>query len=371
MEITRYNYEEFFLLYVDNELKEQERAAVENFVNENSDLAKELKMLLHTKLPNAVTEFAKKDFLYKKANGVSLANYEEYFLLFTDKELNEKQIAEVEDFVLQHPQLRDEFTMLQKTKLEPELIVFKNKKKLYQSEKKLRKIALVMWIRMSAAAAFAGLIVTAIVLNNTANNNNYSTVFSYSPKAVKTTVKASDKLLTQKSAADKFSIQINPEKKRKNSLKNTSTYSEKLVKVTLDKRKSIKSEEKLVFVKKIKKQLLTEAIAKVEKPTIAETTVEELQLQTDNYTEIEDISSRISPEKITDNSKPIHSLAKQSVTDNQLTLVSHAVYLATENDEEDKTLYIGSAQINKNKLKGLFKKAAGFFDKKIRRNDER
>lgn len=47
-------------------------------------------------------------------------------------------------------------------------------------------------------------------------------------------------------------------------------------------------------------------------------------------------------------------------------LITHAVYLETEDMEEEKSIYIGSAEINKNKVKGLLKKVTVFFDKKIR-----
>ncbi len=42
MKITRHNYEEYFLLYVDNELKTEERKVVEDFIRENADLGEEL-----------------------------------------------------------------------------------------------------------------------------------------------------------------------------------------------------------------------------------------------------------------------------------------------------------------------------------------
>ena len=45
MNINRNTYEEFFLLYVDNELSQAERRQVEAFIEENPDLRPELDML--------------------------------------------------------------------------------------------------------------------------------------------------------------------------------------------------------------------------------------------------------------------------------------------------------------------------------------
>ena len=66
------------------------------------------------------------------------------------------------------------------------------------------------------------------------------------------------------------------------------------------------------------------------------------------------------------NNKPINKIEEATpVIKNSTSLISQAAYteIDTHNDD-DKTLYIGSIQINKNKLKGLFKKASGIFGKK-------
>lgn len=67
MEINRNNYEEFFLLYVDNELPAGERKAVEEFVILHHDLKEELDLLLETVLvPTSNVVFENKEELYKE-----------------------------------------------------------------------------------------------------------------------------------------------------------------------------------------------------------------------------------------------------------------------------------------------------------------
>lgn len=67
MEINRNNYEEFFLLYVDNELPAGERREVEEFVHANPDLKVEFDLLSDTVLvaDNNIV-FEEKEALYKE-----------------------------------------------------------------------------------------------------------------------------------------------------------------------------------------------------------------------------------------------------------------------------------------------------------------
>ena len=66
MNIDRNNYEEFFLLYVDNELSAADRKAVELFVQHNADLKAELDMLQQTVFNADDVVFEHKTSLHKE-----------------------------------------------------------------------------------------------------------------------------------------------------------------------------------------------------------------------------------------------------------------------------------------------------------------
>jgi anti-sigma factor RsiW len=183
--INRHNYEEFFLLYVDNELAPEERSAVEIFMQQNPDLAAEMEMLQQATLHGDPIKFEQKELLYNQAEGVTLDNYEEYFLLSVDKELTGKETGEVEKFVLQHPKLQNEYVVLQKTKLEPEAIRFEGKKKLYKNQEKERGVLLSPWFRMSVAAAVITLAMMTWIFNNRQGQSIQPLVTAQGAKKIK------------------------------------------------------------------------------------------------------------------------------------------------------------------------------------------
>jgi hypothetical protein len=62
-------------------------------------------------------------------------NYEEYFLLYADKELSAEEKTRVETFVQENPDLEEEFVMLQQSVTRPDkTIVFEDKKSLFREE---------------------------------------------------------------------------------------------------------------------------------------------------------------------------------------------------------------------------------------------
>lgn len=65
MTINTTNYEEYFLLYIDNELSAEEKTAVENFMEENPLYQNEFKLLQQTVLSPENIEFEDKVLLYR------------------------------------------------------------------------------------------------------------------------------------------------------------------------------------------------------------------------------------------------------------------------------------------------------------------
>ena len=99
MNINHHNYEEYFILYMDNELSSDERRQVETFVQQHPDLKEELDLLLQYKLiPDTDIVFkGKKELMVPVAVGIdgsttiSISNYEEWLILYMDNELSSEQ----------------------------------------------------------------------------------------------------------------------------------------------------------------------------------------------------------------------------------------------------------------------------------------
>ncbi len=168
MLINRHNYEEFFILYMDNELDPAGRRMVEDFVQLHPDLKEELDILLQFKLvPDTQIVFDGKEELMKE-NGqplISISNHEEWFSLYIDHELMPDQRKQVETFVAANPATRGTLELLQKTKLQPEQILFPDKSSLYRKEEKTRRIVPVYW-RAAAAILIIILGITGFLLVN-------------------------------------------------------------------------------------------------------------------------------------------------------------------------------------------------------------
>jgi len=170
MKIDRNNYEEFFLLYVDNELTAEQKNSVQQFIQENPDLAGELEILQQVtlKADDAVI-FDGKEMLLKKETDsfINMTNYEEYLIAYIDNELTDAERIEFFKFASAHPSVKEELDIYQQTKLQPEKeIVFANKEVLYRREEKVRVVTMQWWKIAVAATVILAIGITAVTILN-------------------------------------------------------------------------------------------------------------------------------------------------------------------------------------------------------------
>jgi hypothetical protein len=152
MNITRHNYEEFFLLYVDKELSAADRKAVDVFVQQNPDLQMELALLQQTVVNGEDIFLNKKDWLYMEEDITAL---QKNLLLYADEELSTADKNTVESLLNTNATAKAELNLLQQTKLQPDMaIVFEDKQLLYRKEG--GRVVGVKWWRIAAAAVLLG-----------------------------------------------------------------------------------------------------------------------------------------------------------------------------------------------------------------------
>ena len=153
MKVDRNNYEDYFLLYVDNELNVEQKKQVELFIKENPDLEEELVMLQQSRLIPETIVFEEKHLLMKEENSsfISPSNYEEWLALYVDNELSKEEKITVEKFAASHPHVQKELDLFEQTKLQPDQFTFPDKNLLYRNKERVRTISMVWW-RVAAAA---------------------------------------------------------------------------------------------------------------------------------------------------------------------------------------------------------------------------
>ena len=141
------NYEEFFILYMDNELSEDQKKMVNAFLMAHPDLQGEFDILMSTKLPLEEFSFNKEELL---ASNMKLSSVDEDLLLYIDNELPAKQKDIVELELTSNKHYRLQYQVLLQTKLDAaEKIVYANKEELYRRTEKA--VFFKPWMRIAAA----------------------------------------------------------------------------------------------------------------------------------------------------------------------------------------------------------------------------
>jgi hypothetical protein len=364
--ITIANYEEFFLLYVDGELSAADEQVVDQFVQENPHLAEELDMLMQMKLPVEHMVFADKNILLRNGSGeISPENYETHFLLYVDNELDAAGKTSVETFVLQHPSLQEQFMLLKKTKLEPETILFPDKASLYRKEEKERRIIYMRWQRMAVAAALIGVIALVWTLVPSDNTAEPDTIAKIPPAGAGTDRKATG--IQAGAAGDPVSaptgVIVTTTRVKDNNIQQPAAPTvqapaENLLATNTEANNTTSEvsgkNNTVVRVDPLQQTIVTPNPAAntgvIENPP-AELTVRENGVTADKKILVNTINDQ---------------------SENTAVVAQPAVYKELDTDTEDnkKSLYVGSLEINKDKLRGLFRKAGSLFRGKAKQQEE-
>lgn len=164
MNINRHNYEEYFILYMDNELNSSDRRMVEDFITLHPDLKEELDNLLQYKLePDTGITFPAKEELLKNTGAINPGNYEEWLLRYTDQELSASEKEAVETFAQVNPAVQQELNLFMQTRLLPEEVEFPDKASLYRKEEKVRPLLPRWWRAAAAILLLTGGVAVAII----------------------------------------------------------------------------------------------------------------------------------------------------------------------------------------------------------------
>jgi hypothetical protein len=167
--ITRDNYEAWFILYLDNELDAEAKAAVEAFALAHPDLGEELEMLLQTRLvPESHLSFGPLDSLLKTESAETAIpeQYQEWMLLRVDGELEAEKENELDAWLANDPAGQKEMNRLMLTRMQADTnLVCPDKESLYSSAVP-RRALIISWRRIAVAASLLLAISTAAYVWN-------------------------------------------------------------------------------------------------------------------------------------------------------------------------------------------------------------
>lgn len=347
--INRNNYEEYFLLYIDGELPEAGKQAVEQFLLTNPDLAAELELLLQLQLTPENLVYPEKESLFRnETDQLNFSNSEEQFLLYVDNELDAARASQVETFVLQNPSLQENFTLLKQTKLEAETIPFPDKSILYRKAERETPVILLRWTRVAVAAALIGLVALVWIL----------APVPVQPHKELAVTRPTTTPTNETQSKERIENSIHPAEIASN---NNRASNQVFVQ---GKREAEKSFAEQPAVQKdalpvnrnglLARNEVIPAIDFVPGKTISAFSEPDNQITPAIHV------AQLKPDRITENPE------KGNTDYAANNLVQPAVYKLLETDDERKSLYLGSLEINKDKLRGLFRKAGNLFRSKTK-----
>ncbi|MES2646925.1 MAG: hypothetical protein V4717_08635 [Bacteroidota bacterium] len=341
MNITRNNYEEFFLLYADGELTHSDKAAVERFVSIHPDLGEELEMLMESVLETTDITMPGKHLLFKAEewSEENLTGTQKQMLLLLDNELPAETSAELKQAIATDPLLQKDWSVLLQTQLPAASIEMPVKENLYRREKDRRPIP-IGWVKwMAAAAVVAGIGWYSLSLINGNKTIDGPTVAGITDD--KKSNNSSDKIsvikekLPENKVSNTTGLTIPAEEKQPSAnTKNTAATETVLVKNKQSQINQLPVQKKDVPVPAV-------PVTAIKAPVVA---IRENNTPPNNYIAAADpketVTSKALP--ISEPNLPEGSLAQQTIYNEDAV-------------EEPEYVNIAGARIKKQKLRGIFR----------------
>jgi hypothetical protein len=161
------NYEEFFILYIDNELSDKQMKMVDEFLIKYPHLQSELDILCTTKLPAEEVSF-NKECLF--ADHMKLNIVDEDLLLYIDNELPADKKLAIEEQIASDKNAQLQYQALLYTKLDAaDTIAYPNKEELYRRTEKV--VAFRMWMRVAAVILLIGALGLAYWMSSSSSSS--------------------------------------------------------------------------------------------------------------------------------------------------------------------------------------------------------
>ena len=260
---------------------------------------------------------------------ITIQNYETWFLLKIDGELDHQQAAALALFLDQHPELRQELHLLEQTKLPIPTIVFPDKSSLYKKETK--KAALLY--KMMKSPAVAAILIGVILFSwGILRNSPYKNLRKLN----------ADVVLNQ--------VQTNPARILPQPiLKNTSD----IASLEIDKHVNARSAD---FSKTSLINLADDQTIGYSSESDSELPISRNQHSMDSYVEAYGVEIHSPAYNLSIPDDAEKKFPEQLSSD--IVAPVSIGYKELETDDEQKTLYIGSSEINRDQLRSFIRKAA-------------
>jgi anti-sigma factor RsiW len=290
---------------------------------------------------------------------INLHNYQDFLLRYIDGELDLRETEALLAFVALHPEAKEELESLQSTKLdietitcpskallyknifpvivEPTTIVYPHKQKLFKKEKEKAPVVLLKWWAVAAAAVFLFMMVRYGMLDQKAGST-----FSKNSISKNKVSKESPLAVVKNNAATNSSVTNNP---------TVNTGSMAATKVETDIKNNTPNALEFESVRNLEPAAV---------PTASTVTAHETVQNIPSYNgDIIDVKPTI-----------IAQITVPSMPENDETTETIET-IDTEAASSNRSVMVGAFEIDKDKFRGLFRKANALFKNKENNKNEK